>query len=397
MNKLFSPFIALLAALLIFVLPVRGATIVVKISQFPNTTAPAGSDLFLLASGSTNKNITWNQLKDAIGTNPATVTILNNLYVSNVFATNINVTNLTVLNEFHGKTTITTNLYVDYITNNIAYITNLFLTEQVTNYFLFSTNIYQSYPTYVNNSYVSNYFQTNAFLDTYVSNYFNTNIYNYATNLYYFSTNLSVTNFYLTDNYISNFFNTNIFVVDNTVSNFFATNIYNTINISSNYTYQYDLNPTNLVMYGNTWMFGYADNPNPTLQIQGPLYSIFLDGGTGDIGLSGTVFASAFSLYEDSWPGPTNSVDMLTSDQYYVTYTPVSITGFTSFPTDPGQGWSGLITITNAASTNVLLTLPSGLRIPERTNQVTLSNASQSMLSIKWSHKSGTNGVPRQW
>ena len=368
----------------------KAATIVVKISQFPNTTTPGGTDLFLLASGSTNKNISWNQLKDAIGTNPATVTILNNLYVSNVFSTNIyssNIyaTNITV-NEFHGKT---------------SFITNLFLTQEITNYFLFSTNIYQSYPTYVNNSYVSNYFQTNVFQNTYMSNYFNTNQYLYLTNIYFFSTNLTVTNFYGGDTYVSNFFNTNVFVVDNTVSNFFATNIYNTINISSNYTYQYSQIQTNPVFYGTGLVLPWTDgdgNPQPsTWQVVGNSgYSIYLDGETGDVGISGTFFGSVFSQYEDDFLGPTNTVDTFTANQYYATYTPISITGFINLPT-PGYTWAGLITITNASTSNVLWTLPSGLRIPERTNQVAISNASQGMLSIGYSHRSGTNGIFRQF
>src|SRR5678815_1298703 len=134
-----------LAILLLCISNCTAATVVIKVSQFPNVTAPAGSDLFLLASTTTNKNISWNQLKDAIGTNPATVTIVNNAYISNLFATNIYTSNLyatnITVNEFHGKTT---------------FITNLFLVNANTNFYLFNTNIYN------NNTYVSNYFYTNV-------------------------------------------------------------------------------------------------------------------------------------------------------------------------------------------------------------------------------------------
>jgi len=45
------------------------ATIVIKISQFPSVTTPANGDLFLLASGATNKNIRYDNLKASIATN----------------------------------------------------------------------------------------------------------------------------------------------------------------------------------------------------------------------------------------------------------------------------------------------------------------------------------------
>lgn len=408
MKKLF--FVPLLACLAFLTM---GATIIVKISEFPNTTTPGGSDLFILASGATNKNISWNQLKEAIGTNPATVTILNNLFVSNIYSTNITTTNLTVNNEFRGKTTFTTNLYVQ---------------QTVTNYYLFSTNLYLSYPTYTNNTYVSNYFQTNAFLNTYVSNYFNTNLFNYFTNLYTFSTNLTVTNFYLTDNYISNFFNTNIFVNNSYVSNFFATNIYNAYQITSNYYYQVYANLTNPTIAGLITSIGssnYADPsmfmfsqtgdalklltaPTPSIQMVGStpgsiiLYSntsqsISMNANGGAISAGGNVNARGFSHYTLNWSGPTNSIAAGDDDLYYASDTSIKITGFTGLPSDGLQTAEGLITYTNKQSTNVTITLPAGLVIPERTLSVTLSNASQGMLSWKYSQKAGTNGVYRQF
>lgn len=55
--------IALLALLAVLVM---GATIVVKISSFPAVTTPASGDLFLLASGATNKNVSYGNLKSSI-------------------------------------------------------------------------------------------------------------------------------------------------------------------------------------------------------------------------------------------------------------------------------------------------------------------------------------------
>lgn len=42
------------------------AVVVVKVSQFPNVATPAATDLFLLASTTTNKNIRYDQLKSSI-------------------------------------------------------------------------------------------------------------------------------------------------------------------------------------------------------------------------------------------------------------------------------------------------------------------------------------------
>jgi len=69
------------------------ATVVVKISQFPNVTTPGTNDLFLIAvSGITNKNIKYSDLKTAIvsgvsnftGTNITAVTINNTTNIFNV-------------------------------------------------------------------------------------------------------------------------------------------------------------------------------------------------------------------------------------------------------------------------------------------------------------------------
>lgn len=47
----------------LLLLGVAATYTVVKISQFPNTASLAGTDLFLVASGTTNKNISWTQLQ----------------------------------------------------------------------------------------------------------------------------------------------------------------------------------------------------------------------------------------------------------------------------------------------------------------------------------------------
>src|SRR5678815_5033036 len=143
MKKTRLPLIALLFALFV-AFSSQAATVVIKISQFPNVSAPNGNDLFLLASTTTNKNISWNQLRDAIGTNPATVTIISNAFITNLFA--------------------------QFITNNTLYSTNVYTTNLFTSN-LFATNIYTS-NLYSTNLYTSNLFSTNV----YTSNLYATNI-----------------------------------------------------------------------------------------------------------------------------------------------------------------------------------------------------------------------------
>jgi len=354
MKKLLLPFL-----ILSMVFSSIGATIVVKISQFPNTTAPAGGDLFLLASGATNKNITWNQLKDAIGTNPATVTILNNLYVSNAFFTN-----LTVLNEFHGKT---------------SFITNLYLVNANTNFYLFNTNIYTSDTT------VSNYFTTNVFNNSYVSNFFNTNVYvtNFPTSY------ITVTNFYQTDEYVSNFFNTNIFVNNSYVSNYFVTNIFPTYTISSNFTYNVAWPLTNATLYGTTTFSPVSGTvPGRISLLLGGVEAVSL------VASNSSMTANTVFFRTNAWLGPTNAIDLNVEDQGYASFTACSITGLLNRSNTVVQ--SVMLTLTNKSSTNWLLTIPSGW-IPERTNQVAISNASQGMLSIRYHPAFGTNAVYRQF
>lgn len=44
----------------------------VKISEYPAVTSPGNTDQFILASGATNKNITYANLKTAVNTGQAT-------------------------------------------------------------------------------------------------------------------------------------------------------------------------------------------------------------------------------------------------------------------------------------------------------------------------------------
>src|SRR2546421_10723564 len=78
------------------------ATLVVKISEFPAVTTPADTDLLLLASGATNKNITFANLRNAIGGSSGTA--VNNIYATTISVTNLNVQNITVKGKSAAET-----------------------------------------------------------------------------------------------------------------------------------------------------------------------------------------------------------------------------------------------------------------------------------------------------
>lgn len=145
-----------------------------KISQYPNTAAPEGTDLFILASGTTNKNIQWSQLLDL---------------VANV--TNSTITNLNVWEGYMSNLYVT-NLYVDNfdaptVTAGDTYVTNLYVTNGYASNF-YSTNITVYNNQFVSNSYITNLSVKNMTVET--------NVYYLegANNVYTVATNNTTTN-----------------------------------------------------------------------------------------------------------------------------------------------------------------------------------------------------------
>ncbi len=168
----------------------------------------------------------------------------------------------------------------------------------------------------------------------------------------------------ITNAYITNLFANTIYVSNEFVTNAYITNAY----------------ITNLTVQNIT---------NQTLHVAGKATILVLNTLT-------TTATNGFYLVTNSWSGaPTGTVDLALSDQGYRTFTPLSITGFINLSNTVAE--SVIMAITNASTTNILWTLPSGLRIPERTNQVAVSNASVGMLSIRYHPAFGTNGVYRQF
>lgn len=146
--------------------------------------------------------------------------------------------------------------------------------------FITTNNVVYGSNYYYNNTYVSNYFETNILNNTVVSNYFFDFI--YYTNIY--QTNVTVEQYISNDTYVSNTIITNIFN-DTYVSNYFETNLFPT-------TYVYVTNTiggafianlggmgTNTAFFGGT-MFG-SQLPNRLLRLDTLGFLDTLPNGTG--------------------------------------------------------------------------------------------------------------------
>lgn len=243
------------------------------------------------------------------------------------------------------------------------------------NYYLYSTNIYN------HDTYVSNYFTTNVWLDTYVSNFFVTNLTLLETNSYFTD---YVTNVFNQYDYISNFWATNIFVNDTYVSNYYTTNQYFwTTNITyDTYTYYTNLYTTNLFVDYITNNYSYITN----------LYTsnAYITNITAK-----NVYITGMTVSTNAWAGPTNTINMALNWSYYATYTPCSITGLTG--NDPAGLYvaSQLLTISNAASTNITVYLPASVRTGDGARSYTITNATVGKISFEYAPIPSTNAVFR--
>lgn len=283
--------------LLLFV----AATIVVtKISEYPNTTTVGTNDLFVIASGVTNKNVKYGDLRRIIleDGNPDTFNATNlyiteqiitsnfyttnifvenneyvsNFYATNVFVTNAYITNLTVNNITNVNNEYVTNLYVTNLTvqtiTNVSneYVTNLYVTNLTVNNItnvtevtsnLFVTNLYVT-NLYATNIYNSNFFTTNLFTtNLYATNIYNSNIFTTnltvqnITNVTLVTSNIFTTNLFVTNLYSSNFYTTNLFATNIYNSNFYTTNIFTT-NLYATNIYNSNFFSTNITVQNIT-------------------------------------------------------------------------------------------------------------------------------------------------
>lgn len=100
---------------------------------------------------------------------------------------------------------------------------------------------------------------------------------------------------------------------------------------------------------------------------------------------------NGFFVPTNVFAGPTNTVDLATPDQTYASVTPCSVTGVINKSNAVVENI--VMTFTNTASTNWLLTLDGGIRIPQRTNQCVVSNGTMATLSLRYHPRMGTNAV----
>ncbi len=101
-------------------------------------------------------------------------------------------------------------------------------------------------------------------------------------------------------------------------------------------------------------------------------------------------------FFERTWPGPTNSLDMRNARWFYEANVPCSVTGFTHVVTGVADN-ATLLTISNASSTNLTFTLPTGVRIPTGDVNLlpyTVTNGDLLILSFQVVNNR-TNVVPR--
>ncbi len=104
-------------------------------------------------------------------------------------------------------------------------------------------------------------------------------------------------------------------------------------------------------------------------------------------------FTNQIYFQTNYWSGPTNTIDLSKHDQYYATFTPMSVTGFISKSNSVSEGV--VLTITNAASTNVSLYFPGGITPASLTSGTVVTNSTMSIFSIRYHPLAGTNAIPR--
>ena len=238
------------------------------------------------------------------------------------------------------------------VSNFYLYSTNLFFTN-VTVQDFFTTNVYQN--TYMSNFFLTNLITTNVFApvtitnvtvqDTFVSNYFNTNIYN--------------------NSYVSNYFTTNSY---DFTTNFYTTNVFYTTN------YFYTITNVEFITVSNAYI------TNLTVK---------------NLSVTNITAFEGIHFVPVPWSGPTNPLPLFSPRQYYATFTPISITGYTGKSNTVTE--SVLLTITNASTTNILATIAAGTMTGNYTNQYTISNASSGKFWFEYDPIVGdTNSVFRQ-
>lgn len=112
---------------------------------------------------------------------------------------------------------------------------------------------------------------------------------------------------------------------------------------------------------------------------------------------NGVWAANAYQVFTNAWPGATNSVNMINQWQKYMAYTPCSITGLVNQSVGGKVVNNVLVTITNAASTNITLYYEGAIRTGDGARSWVITNACEGKLSLEYDPNGSTNGVFRMF
>lgn len=118
---------------------------------------------------------------------------------------------------------------------------------------------------------------------------------------------------------------------------------------------------------------------------------------TNEVDTAGTVTATAYKVYTNSWAGATNSIDLTYGWVKYLAYTPCSVTGLTGKGSTGKKVQNTLLTITNAASTNITLYYTGTIRTGDGARSWTITNACEGVLSLEFDPNDSTNAVFRMF
>lgn len=118
---------------------------------------------------------------------------------------------------------------------------------------------------------------------------------------------------------------------------------------------------------------------------------------TNEIDTTSTVTATAYKVYTNSWAGATNSIDLTYGWVKYLAYTPCSVTGLTGKGSTGKKVQNTLLTITNAASTNITLYYTGTVRTGDGARSWTITNACEGVLSLEFDPNDSTNAVFRMF
>lgn len=110
-----------------------------------------------------------------------------------------------------------------------------------------------------------------------------------------------------------------------------------------------------------------------------------------------SVATKAFQVFTNQWLGATNSVNMTNQWQKYMAYTPCSITGLVNQSVGGKVVNNVLVTITNAASTNITLYYEGAIRTGDGARSWVITNACEGKLSLEYDPNGSTNAVFRMF